>query len=68
MILDVIVTLDDKEKSILNIYNKLEEELKNIKHNIIFVDNASSDKSLELLKNIQKENESCVKIISLSKK
>ena len=68
MILDIIVTLEDKEKSVVNIYNKLEEELKSIKHNIIFVDNASSDKTLELLKNIQKDNQSCVKIISFSKK
>ena len=68
MILDIIISVYNKEKSISNYYNKLEEELKNIKHRIIFVDDASNDKTLEVLKEIQKENEATVKIISLAKK
>jgi len=68
MILDIIVNIYNKEKTLLNLYNKLEDELNNIKHRYFFVDNASTDKSLEILKNIQKKNEAYVKIISLSKK
>ncbi len=68
MTLDVIINVNNKEKTIESTYNKLEDELKDIKHNLIFVDNASTDKSLEILKNIQGKNDLCVKIISLSKK
>lgn len=67
MTLDVIITVNNFERSIETLYNKIEEELKDIKYNLIFVDNDSTDKTLEILKNIQKKNDSCVKIISLSK-
>ncbi len=68
MTLDVIINVNNKEKTIESTYNKLEDELKDIKHNLIFIDNSSTDKSLEILKNIQVKNDLCVKIISLSKK
>ena len=68
MILDIIINTFNNEKTILNVYTKINDELKNIKHRFIFVDDASTDKTLETLKNIQKKNESSVKIISLSKK
>ena len=68
MILDIVISVFNKEKSILNTYNKIEEELQNIKHRYIYVDNASTDKSLEVLKKLQSSNESLIKIISLSKK
>ena len=67
MILDIVINTFNKEKTILNVFTKIEEELKGIKHRYIFVDDASTDKTLEILKNIQKKNESSVKIISLSK-
>ncbi len=68
MIVDVIISVFNKEKNIQNYYNKIDDELKNIKHRFIFVDNASTDKTLEVLKSIQSKDESNVKIISLSKK
>ena len=67
MTLDIIININNLEKTIETLYNKLEEELKDIKYNLIFVDNDSTDKTLDILKTIQKKNDSCVKIVSLSK-
>ncbi len=67
MTLDIIIPIYNKEKNILNIYNKINDELKNIKHKFIFIDDYSNDKSLEILKNIYSNDEENVKIISLSK-
>ena len=67
MILDIIIPIFNKEKQIINYYNKINEELKNIKHNFIFVDNGSTDKSLEVLENLYSNDETHIKIISLSK-
>ncbi len=68
MTLDIIVNVYNLEKTLESLYNKFEEELKNIKYNLIFIDNASTDKTLEILKNIQKNNDLNVKIVSFSKK
>ena len=67
MILDIIIPIYNKEKQIINYYNKINEELKNIKHNFIFIDNCSTDKSLEILENLYSNDENHIKIISLSK-
>ena len=68
MTLDIIINVYNLEKTIESIYNKFDEELKNIKYNLIFVDNNSTDKTLEILKNIQKKDDFRIKIISFSKK
>ena len=67
MTLDIIIPLFNKEKSILNFYNKINDELKDIRHNIIFIDNCSTDKTPEILKEIYQKDDLNVKIISLSK-
>lgn len=67
MTLDIIIPLYNSEKNILNYYNKINDELKNIKHNFIFIDNASTDKTMEVLNNIYQKDDLNVKIISLSK-
>ena len=66
MTLDIIIPLCNKEKNILNYYNKVIEELNNIKYSIIFVDDSSTDKTLDILKEIQAKDDEKVKIISLS--
>lgn len=66
MTLDIILPLYNKEKSILNCYNKINDELKNIKHKFIFVDDSSNDKTLDILKEIQAKDDENVQIISLS--
>ncbi len=67
MILDIVIPTFNKEKSILNCYNKINDELSNIKHRFIFVDDNSNDKTFEILKTIQKSDEDNVKVIKLSK-
>ena len=67
MILDIVIPIYNNEKQIINLYNKITEDLKNIKHNLIFVDDNSSDKSLQILKELYKNDESNIKIVSLSK-
>ena len=68
MIMDIIISVYNKEKSILNFYSKILDELGEIKYRLIFVDDNSNDKTLNILKQIQKNDEARVKIISLSKK
>ena len=68
MTLDIVIAINNLENKIESIFNKIEEEMKNIKYNVIFIDNNSDDKSLEVLKNLQRKNDLCIKIISLSKK
>ena len=67
MTLDIIIPLFNKEKNVLNYYNKINDELKTIKHNFIFIDNSSSDKTLDVLKSIYEKDDENIKIISLSK-
>lgn len=67
MKLDIVIPTYNNEKQISNIYNKLCEDLKDIKFNIIFVDDYSNDKTVELLKNIQKNDDEKVKLLSMSK-
>ena len=67
MILDIIIPIYNKEKQITNHYNKINDELKNIKHNFIFIDDGSTDKSLQILEGLYSNDESNIKIISFSK-
>lgn len=67
MILDIIIPIYNKDKQIVNYYNKINEELKNIKHNFIFIDNSSTDKSFQVLKELYKTDETNIKVIGLSK-
>ena len=67
MILDIVIPIYNNEKQILNIYNKINEELKNIRYNIIFVNDGSNDKSIQVITDIYKENESTIKVIDLAK-
>ena len=67
MILDIVIRVFNKEKSITNTFNKIEEELKNINHRYVFIDDASTDDTLDIIKKLQQQNESKIKIISLSK-
>lgn len=66
MILDVVIPVYNKEKQILSVYNKINDELHNIKHRLIFVDNFSTDKTLEELENIYNMDDDNVKVISMA--
>lgn len=65
---DIIILTHNQDKSLLNFYEKLLNELKEIKYNLIFVDNCSNDKTYEILKEIQLKDEAHIKVISLAKK
>jgi len=67
MKLDIIIPIYNNEKQLLNIYNKINDDFKDIKHTFIFVDDNSEDKSLETIKNIQKNDDENVKVLSMSK-
>lgn len=67
MKLDVIVPVYNEEKVIKDFFEKTEEELKGIKHTYIFVNDGSSDKSLEKLKELYNDNKECVKVVSFSR-
>ena len=67
MTVDIVIPLYNKEKNILNYYNKINEELNKIKHNFIFVDNASTDKTMDVIKDLYQKDDERIKIISLSK-
>ena len=67
MKLNVIIPLYNEENNIMLLFETLTESLKGIKYSLIFVDDGSTDKSLELLTDIYKKNKSNVKVISFSR-
>ena len=67
--ISVVVPMYYEEESAQICYEKLNEELKkleNYEHEIIFINDGSKDKTLEILKNISKEDKN-VKVISFSR-
>ena len=67
MILDIIVPTYNEEGNVKEFYNKVEESLKEIKHNYIFVNDGSNDNTLDKLKELYKIDDDHVKIISFSR-
>lgn len=67
MKIDVIVPTYNEEGSVERFVQKTKETLKNIDFTIIFVNDGSTDKTRELLKNIYDNNKECVKIINFSR-
>lgn len=68
MDLNIIIPLYNYEGKILVLYNNLIEDINGIDYNLIFINNGSTDLTLEKLKNIHKKDFKRVKIISFSKK
>ncbi len=64
----VVIPIHNEEDNILELYNRLSKVLKNVCENyeIIFVNDASSDKSLEIIKNLSLKD-SKVKFIDFSR-
>lgn len=67
MKLNVIIPLYNEENNIMLLFESLTNSLKGIKYSLIFVDDGSTDKSLELLTDIYKKNKENVKVISFSR-
>jgi glycosyltransferase involved in cell wall biosynthesis len=67
MKLDIIFVTCNHENIIKDCYDKVKKELKESKHKIYFVDNCSTDDTLEELQKIYEKDEDRVRIIKLSK-
>jgi len=67
MELDVIIPLYNEEENILMLYQELVKTLDGIKYNLIFVDDGSSDGSLNKITDLYKEDKKHVKVISFSR-
>ena len=65
--LDVIVPCYNEEKVIKDFYDKANEELKTIKHTFIFVNDGSSDETLNELKELYKSDKEHIRIVSFSR-
>lgn len=68
MDLSIIIPLYNYEGKLLVLYNNLIDDINGIDYNLIFINNGSTDFTLEKLKNIHKKDFKRVKIISFSKK
>lgn len=68
MDLSIIIPLYNYEGKLLVLYNNLIDDINGIDYNLIFINNGSTDFTLEELKNIHKKDFKRVKIISFSKK
>lgn len=67
MKLDVIIPLCNEEGNIELIYDELTKVLKNIKYNLIFIDDGSKDMSYEILHTIYNDDKNHVKVIRFSR-
>ncbi len=67
MKVDIIVPLMNEEGNVYNMYKKIKEELGEIKYTIIFVNDGSTDKTLDKLKVVYNEDKEHVRIINFSR-
>ncbi len=67
MELDIIVPIFNEEVNVKTFYEETQKVLKDIKHNYIFIDDGSTDKTLNALEEIYKNDDNNVKIISFSR-
>ena len=67
MDLDVIIPLYNEEENIHVLYQELVKTLDSIKYNLIFVDDGSTDQSLDKVTKLYREDKKHVKVISFSR-
>ncbi len=67
MDLCIIIPLYNYEDKVLSLYNKIIDEFNNVDLNIIFINNGSTDLTIEELKSIHKKDNKRVKIINFLK-
>jgi len=67
MKLDIIVPTLNEEESVLKLYNEIDKELENIEYNIIYVDDGSTDNTMNVLKDLYKKDSKRIKILSFSR-
>ncbi len=67
MKLSIIIPCYNEEDSVLKIYEKILTELKDIKIELIFIDDGSKDKTIEKLKELYDQDKKRVRVISFSR-
>ena len=67
MKLDIIIPTLNEEESIISLYNAIDKELNDIKYNIIFVDDGSTDNTLNILKDLYNKDNKHIKVLSFSR-
>lgn len=67
MELDLIIPAFNEEDNLDNLYSTIKKHLTDIKYNIIFVDDGSTDKTYEVLTNIYNKDKKRVKVIRFSR-
>lgn len=67
MKLSIIIPCKNEEGSIIKLYKKLNDVLKDIKYEAIFIDDGSSDKTLDNLRELYEEDMQHVKVLSFSR-
>lgn len=68
MKLDIVIVTYNSENTIDKFYNNLKESLSKIKYNLLFINNASTDNTIDKLSKLYKNDDDKIKIISLAKK
>lgn len=66
MIVDIIIPACNEEFNIKNLYQEINKKLRNIKYNIIFVDDGSTDETFEEMKKLASKNKK-IKVISFTR-
>ena len=67
MKLSIIVPCKNRNDSIIELHNKIKNILDKIKYEIIYIDDGSTDRTLNQLKKIYEEDMQHVKILSFSR-
>lgn len=67
MKLSIVVPCYNEEGNVNDLYEKINKVLDNIKYEIIFIDDGSTDKTLDKLKELHKKDVLHIKIISFSR-
>ena len=67
MKLSIIIPCKNEENNIVKLHNKITKTLKNIKYETIYIDDGSTDKTLDKLKTLYKKDSKRVRVISFSR-
>ena len=67
MKIDLIIPAFNEEGNLENLYSTIRQSLKDVKYNIIFVDDGSTDGTYKVLTDIYNKDKKCVKVIRFSR-
>lgn len=67
MKLSIIIPCKNEEGNVLELYNKIKDTLGKVKYEMIYIDDGSTDKTLDILNSIYHKDKEHVRIISFSR-